>query len=378
MIRSCVKIAGYELRRIFTDRDVIPVMLLAVVVYFFLYPQPYLTEIPRNLPVAVVDMDNSARSRDLIRRIDTSDGATAVTGFSSLAQAQRAFLARQNFAIVLIPLYFEKNLRSGQPSSIVMYGDGSYFLPYNQLVAMLQGIANQMVKEAVVERGLVTGGGTPFQLTLMPLFNPLAGYATYIFPIAFTLIMQQTLLMGVGLLGAGCFPTEPERLILQRFTPPISILILLVGKVLGYLLLYSQVFLLYTLVMPYFYDLPRLGTIWTLCAVGLPYLLAICCLGMVIAAVMPNRHSVLLLLFPLGIPILFISGAPWPTESIPSFVRYISYIFPTTFGIKALVSVNQVGADLNLVKNELIGLWGQVLVYGSIAAVLYRIKLRQV
>ena len=43
---------------------------------------------------------------------------------------------------------------------------------------------------------------SPVEILPVPLFNPTGGYASYIVPAAFILILQQTLLMGAAALGA--------------------------------------------------------------------------------------------------------------------------------------------------------------------------------
>jgi tRNA(Ile)-lysidine synthetase-like protein len=59
-----------ELRRIFTDSGVLLIMVGAVVLYSFVYPLPYSGEVLKELKVAVVDLDRSAMSRNLIRMAD--------------------------------------------------------------------------------------------------------------------------------------------------------------------------------------------------------------------------------------------------------------------------------------------------------------------
>ena len=67
-------------------------------------------------------------------------------------------------------------------------------------------------------------------LTAVPLFNPEGGYATYVFPAAFVLILQQTLLMGVGLLstlpagepGGGDTPAQALSATISASCWPIS------------------------------------------------------------------------------------------------------------------------------------------------------------
>ncbi|RWR29183.1 hypothetical protein D2T31_11795 [Sinirhodobacter populi] len=58
------------------------------------YPRPYVAEVVRDVPVAVVDQEGSSASRDLIRRIDATDSTAVVAALSALPDAQVLFIAR--------------------------------------------------------------------------------------------------------------------------------------------------------------------------------------------------------------------------------------------------------------------------------------------
>ena len=53
-----------------------------------------------------------------------------------------------------------------------------------------------------------------------------------------------------------------------------------------------------------------------------------------------------------SVPLLFISGISWPGAAIPPFWKYVSYIFPSTFGINGFVKINNMGATLSEVAFE--------------------------
>ena len=57
----------------------------------------------------------------------------------------------------------------------------------------------------------------------------------------------------------------------------------------------------------------------------------------------------------------------WPQSAIPTGWSVFSWLFPSTFGIRAFVRTNTMGAQLADVTIELQGLWIQVAVYGVLA-----------
>ena len=74
----------------------------------------------------------------------------------------------------------------------------------------------------------------------------------------------------------------------------------------------------------------------------------------------------------LSVPLLFLSGISWPGVSIPAIWKYISYIFPSTFGINGYVRVSSMGATLDTIRFEYIGLWIQTGVYFILSCVMYK------
>src|SRR5215471_7979721 len=98
----------------------------------------------------------------------------------------------------------------GNKARIPAYVDSAYFLVFNRT---LQGIAESAADTNVadISRGLRIDGAqarlastafSPAELLSEPLYNPTGGYASYVVPAAFVLIIQQTLLMVAATLTA--------------------------------------------------------------------------------------------------------------------------------------------------------------------------------
>ena len=127
-----------EMRRVLNDRGVFGLIMLAPIIYGVLYPQPYLGQVLRHIPIAVVDQDHTELSRNLVQSLN-ADEATAVTvRADTLAEAQAALARREVFAILGIPRDTEKEVLKGNHARLAAYVDSAYFLLYNR---MLQGIS---------------------------------------------------------------------------------------------------------------------------------------------------------------------------------------------------------------------------------------------
>src|SRR4051812_40991110 len=122
-----MEVFRHEFRRIFALRPAFSVLILGVALYAVFYPQPYINEALRDVPVAVVDRDGTASSREFARRVDATPDVAVTQVLPDLATAQREVFARNISGVLVIPKDFERDLLHGRPSPVALYADASYF-----------------------------------------------------------------------------------------------------------------------------------------------------------------------------------------------------------------------------------------------------------
>ena len=83
----------------------------------------------------------------------------------------------------------------------------------------------------------------------------------------------------------------------------------------------------------------------------------------------------MLLIVFVSIPLLFLTGVSWPQSSIPGVWQGISWLFPSTFGVRGFIRINEMGARLDDVLLEYQVLWVQGLAYFIIACLVYRYQI---
>ncbi|PWC54096.1 ABC transporter permease [Azospirillum sp. TSA6c] len=375
-MRAVLAVFRHELRRIFTLRPVFSVFILAAAIYAVFYPQPYLTEALRNVPIVVVDRDGTSSSREMVRRLDATSDVSVALVLPDLPSAQRAVYERTVSGILLIPGNFERDLLHGRPSPVAFYADASYFLIYQRIAGAVSAVARTLGSEvesarlvaAGVDPALAGAVVDPMPLTAVPLFNPQGGYATYLLPAAFVLILQQLLLIGTGLLGTIPDPgpdpgPDPDW-------PRAGPLATVTGKYMAYLVPAALILPFYLIALPYLYGIPRLGSPATVLLFALPFVLAVCGLGLIAPAVFRTPLAVQLATAAVGLPFFFLAGFSWPQESMPDAVRLVARLLPSTSAIDGLVRVAQLGAPLSEVAEPFLTLWALAGLYGAIAVAL--------
>jgi len=369
-----------ELRRIFALAPVFATIILGSLIYAVFYPQPYVNEALRNVPIAVVDRDHTPASREFIRAVDASADVAVVEQYADMPTAERAVFARSLSGILYIPQHFERDLLHGRQAPVAVYGDASYFLIYQRIAGAVSSVAATM--GAKVESARLVAGGVdpviaaaavdPMPLTAVPLFNPQGGYATYVLPAALVLILQQILLIGVGLLGT--LPDAARSV--PSTTPQPGPAVTVIGKLCAYLAIQAVLLPFYLIALPYLYGLPRLGGVAEIMLFAVPFVLAVGSLGMVLAAIFKTPLAVQLSMAALGLPFFFLAGFAWPTEAIPPAIRTLSLLVPSTSAIDGFVDITQLGAHIGELQGTFLILCTLAAVYGTMAVLLEKRRRR--
>jgi ABC-2 type transport system permease protein len=376
-------VAGFfaaEYRRVLRDRGAFGLIVLGPLIYGVFYPQPYLGQLIRGIPIAVVDDDGTDLSRTLIQALNADEATAVAARPTTLAEAQAALARREVFGILSIPSGTERDVLKGDRARLPVFVDSAYFLLYNRT---LQGIVEATATvSAELAGGSARADGSLYQAALarnspvqvlnQPLFNPTGGYASYIVPAAFLLILQQTLLMGSATLGGIAFEQGGASARRRRGATAAVI-----GQALAHLLLALPGCALYLVVLPRIYGFSYSERLLDLLVLVMPYILAISLLGQLIGSAFRRRETAVLLLIAVSLPLFFLVGVAWPPEAIPRFLRIASVALPSTSGIDGLVRVNQMGASFMDIFTDWTRLWALVGIYAALAVVAGRLASRE-
>jgi len=116
-----------EFRRVMADRGAFGLIVLGPIIYGFLYPQPYLGQVLRDIPIAVVDQDGAELSRELIQTLNADEAISVAVRANTLAEAESALARREVFAIVTIPEGTEREILKGNKARLAAYVDSRLF-----------------------------------------------------------------------------------------------------------------------------------------------------------------------------------------------------------------------------------------------------------
>ena len=139
MFRSIKTLFLREIRLVVKEHSLLLTLLGAPLLYAFMYGSIYINKVETQVPLALVDLDQSSLSRTLIKEI-SSDPMVKVMPSFSLEQAQEMMKTGSVAGYFFIDKNFEKNLLSLKQSDVTLAVNASKFLPASDLTAHLTSI----------------------------------------------------------------------------------------------------------------------------------------------------------------------------------------------------------------------------------------------
>lgn len=326
------------------DKGVVLLLVAAPVLYGFFYPWFYADEVLTRVPVAVVDQDRTALSRQITRLADADPRIEVRLVTASEQEAREALWRGEVEGYALIPTDLHRNVVRGAPAVITVEGNGAYAM-LNKAVQYGFAEAIGTVSAEVEIRQLQAAGQSaaqarasraPVQLQMVALFNPTEGYGSFVVPAVALLILQQTLLMGAAML-AGTWVESGEHRASGRVWLGRLLALSTFGWISG-LFYFGWIFVVQ--------DYPRGGNPLGALALLACYAPAVAALGMLLGLWFGNRERALQVLLFSTLPIAFLAGFSWPVEALPEPLQWLRWLLPSTSGVQASMRLNQLGAPL--------------------------------
>ena len=274
------------LRSIFTDGGALLFCIVVPLLYPVLYSLIYNGENVREVPVTVVDDCHSPMSRDYIRRLDATPDVRVAAHAPDILAAQQTVREREAYGIVRIPADFQTALMQGRQTHVQAYCDMGGMLYYKAILTANTDVSLTMNAEVkVADLGgnpiaLASGihGGTaeqrgvlqhPVRYEPVALYNAQNGFASFLIPAVLVLVIQQTMLLGIGLIAG----TRRERGL--KIDGHMGTFAVLTGTALAFITVYIPVSAYVLCVVPAIFHLPQTGSLWQLAMLMLPFLVAV-------------------------------------------------------------------------------------------------------
>ncbi|MGE5350792.1 MAG: ABC transporter permease [Acidobacteriota bacterium] len=351
-----------EAHFIIKDMDLVTIVLLSPLFYAFFYTSIYTNKTEKEIPVVVVDMDRSNTSETLIRNLDSHQMLRVSERLPDYSLAIDRIYRLEAQGVIYIPKGFEKSLLSGQGSDLKIYLNTSRFLVSNDMNKAINEVTGTAAAGVKIRYFQAHGFSfeqaieisEPLKGEVKPLFNPTESYGDFLIPGLLVLILQQTLL--IGLSESVAKEREEGSLIGLYNTAKRSIVSTISGKGAFYFLLYASYALLFYTLHFSIFKISFKGSVSAAVVITAIFLFAVVCLAILISSFFKRKIISLQVVAFTSYPVFLMSGYPWPVEAMPTFVRVISYLLPSTPYLNAFNRIIQMGAGWQDIMPEMIHL----------------------
>lgn len=369
-----------EYKMVFNDAGVLVFFFLLTLAYPLLYAAIYNPEVVRDVPIVVVDDNRSALSRKLVRHLNASPNVEVISYCANIDEARHMMMQTECYGILHIPQNFDATVVRGNQGVVEFYSDMSLLINYKNFLMALTDVTMDLGAEVRssaipigVSQSLTDIASNPIPYASVAMYNPESGFASFLIPAVLVLVLQQSIILGLGMLAGGIREDNTLHLYYDgREHVHNSVLHLIIGKALCYFSLYifNVVYLFHFI--PWLFDYPQLGNQWEIYTFALPLLLSSIFLGMTLSGLVREREASFLLFVFTSVVFIFLSGIVWPRYAMPTAWQWLGALVPSTWGVEGFVQMNTTGASLQQMARPYIALWILTAIYFVTAYATYR------
>lgn len=360
-----------EFKRIFHDPGAMLILIGAMIIYPIVYSIAYKNNVLRNIPIAMVDLDHTNLSRKTTNMLNASQQMDITQNPGSLEEAQQLFWDGAVNGIIIIPNGYEKAVYRGEQTNLSVYCDATYFLMYKETLTGTISTIGTLGAGIEIKRLIASGQNMnqaikardPLPTKIYSLYNPAGAYASYVMPGIIIIILQQTLLVGIGLVGGARKEKGKKGMRLAGALKGHGAYPILTGRAMVYFFI-SCINATFSLVWVYaWFGFPAKGELFHIAILMVPYIFSVIFLGLSLSQLFKRReHAIMFLVF-MSPLVLFLSGLSWPASTLPQPLYWLAHIFPSTVMVPGYLRLRTMGVSLSDVQFEFWFMTAQMVIY---------------
>ena len=325
-----------EIQTVINDHSVLLTVLAAPLVYVFLMGSIYMKKEVKQIPFAVVDYDKTPTTRNFTRLLSASPTIRLENQPATYQEGVDEMYALKIQGFLVFPKGFEKALLKGEGCDVKLYLNTTRFLPSNDLNravnTIFQTVGSGIRLHYYAAKGLNEKYAmqliNPVMADVHPVYNATNNYGDFLLPGLLFLILQQTLLIGLG----ESFVRSREKGTLQNVLQGNgnSIAAWFSGRLSYYFLLYAAYILFYLGVVFHGMDIPMRGNPVAMFTISMLFLLVVMVYTMLVASFSKKQIRIMEALAFTSYPLFLLSGYSWPVAAMPQPLQWLAAIIPTT------------------------------------------------
>ncbi|MDX1493388.1 MAG: ABC transporter permease [Longimicrobiales bacterium] len=317
------KMVVKELRQLFRDPKTKRVIFVSPIIQLILFGYAVNTDV-RNVATALVDLDRTPESRELVDAFTASGYFEVVLRSDRPADLERALDHGDAVVALQIPVGYSEALATGRGATVQLLVDGTN----SNTATVAQGYAAKIVQELASERAGGAYGLDPpagIDVRARAWFNPSLESRVYNVPAVIGVIV---LLMCLLLTAMAVVREREVGTLEQLLVSPLSPAELMLGKTLPVAGVALVQLTLVTAVALLWFDIPLRGSVPALLLAAALFILAGLSLGLFISTVSATQQEAFLAMFLFVLPAIILSGFLYPIETMPDVFQTLTLANP--------------------------------------------------
>ena len=312
----------------------------------------------KNVPTVIFNQDNSPASRELLNSFNATGYFSFDYSVYSQSEVDNLIGGGKAKVGIVIPPSFGADLASGKSSQALVLIDGSdptiasAALSAAELAGQAHGVSIK-AQQLSLQGASIGGGSNPVDVRTNVLYNPDLLGSYNIVPGLIAVILFQT---GASLTGLAIVRERERGTMEQLIVTPIRSWELILAKIIPYILVSFADTILILVLGTLMFGVPIRGSLLLLFTMTGLYLLPTLGYGLLISTVARTQQQAQLMVMPIMLPAMMLSGFIFPISSLPLILQYVADLLPTTYFIYIMRAVVIKGVGLDLIIPQTIAL----------------------
>lgn len=290
--------------------------------------------VPQEMPVGVVDLDNSSTSRALVRRLDGFQTSRVVAHYASVAEARHAMQQNDIYGFLYIPKGTADNLLSARRPKVSYYYSNVSIAAGSLVMKDLKTITT-LGSAAVGQATMRARGFTPQQIQtfLQPIridlhqvANPWSNYNMYLS----TVFVPGVMMLFMFLISAYSLGMELKFSRGKEWVAKAdgNMLVAILGKFLPQAMVFLVLIFFYEFYIYNVLHFAHVGSVWMIVLLALLEVFASIGFGVFIFGLMPSLRMSMSVCSLWGVLSFSLAGSAFPVMGMDSPIQALTWLFP--------------------------------------------------
>ena len=338
-----------EFIQVFRDKRTRMTLILPPVIQMLIFGYAATYEL-RHVPIGVLDLDNSAQSRELVARFASSPFFEIRQRYAHQDEITHAMDEGDVTLALQIHAGFAQKLGKGQTAPVQVIVDGTNSNTALIALGYVSQIADRFGREQLEERlgrvmPLVSEQMPRIELERRPWFNVDLRSRWFFVP---GVIGNIAAIIVISLVSFAVVREREIGTLEQVMVTPIRRFEFIVGKTLPFFLVGLADMALIASVGTFWFQIPFRGQLWVMVLGTSLYLLSMLGVGLLISTVSSTQQQAMVTTFFFLMPAMTFSGFGFPIAGMPQWLQYVTYLDPLRYMMEVLRGVYLKGVGLDV------------------------------